>query len=276
MTSSKTDDAARATTLFGMPLDAVTMAEATARCRDALEHRDRMTIGVLNAAKTVRLRRDTALRESLLACDMLLADGQAVVWAGNFLGCPLPERVAGIDLFTSLLELADTERRSVYLLGATPEVLDTLVEVLAAAYPRMRIAGARDGYFPPAEDEHVARAILDSGADMLFLGMPSPRKENFLRQWDHLLGVPVRHGVGGSFDVLAGLTTRAPESWQRAGMEWAYRLLQEPRRMWRRYLTTNTAFLILMARERIRPTPPYLRASRPKASPPPIERKHHG
>ncbi|MEU5841252.1 WecB/TagA/CpsF family glycosyltransferase [Rhodococcus sp. NPDC047139] len=254
-----------------MPIDAVTMDEAVARCLDALEHRNRMTVGVLNAAKTVRLRKDTALRDSLLECDMLLADGQAVVWAGNLLGYPLPERVTGIDLFTSLLATADSEHLSVYLLGAEQSVLDDLVKVLAAKYPGLRIAGAQNGYFAPSDEEPIAQKIRASGADMLFLGMPSPRKENFLRRWEDLLEVPIRHGVGGSFDVLAGITKRAPERWQRAGMEWAYRLLQEPRRMWRRYLTTNTAFLFLLARELFHTTPPY-RPSKTLS----VARKHHG
>lgn len=271
MTADPTTGTRTSATLFGMPLDAVTMDEAVARCRDALKRREPMTVGVVNAAKTVRLRKDAALRESLLECDILLADGQAVVWAGNLLGYPLPERVAGIDLFTSLLATADTEHRSVYLLGAEQSVLDALVDVLTTKYPGLRIAGAHHGYFDESEEESIARAIRESRADMLFLGMPSPRKENFLRRWEDVLDVPIRHGVGGSFDVLAGITKRAPERWQRAGMEWAYRLLQEPRRMWRRYLTTNTAFLILLARERFRTTPPY---PRPEKLPTP--RKHHG
>ena len=100
---------------------------------------------------------------------------------------------------------------------------------------------------------------------MLFLGMVSPKKEIFTGTHGPTLGVPVVHGVGGSFDVLAGVTDRAPVAWQRAGMEWAYRLKQEPRRLARRYLTTNTAFLALTARERVRPTPAYV------AEPPPAQ-----
>jgi N-acetylglucosaminyldiphosphoundecaprenol N-acetyl-beta-D-mannosaminyltransferase len=92
---------------------------------------------------------------------------------------------------------------------------------------------------------------------MLFLGMGTPAKEIFLGRYADGLGVPVLHGVGGSFDVMAGVTRRAPARWQRAGMEWAYRLLQEPRRLWRRYLVTNTAFLFLLLGERIRRRPAY-------------------
>jgi N-acetylglucosaminyldiphosphoundecaprenol N-acetyl-beta-D-mannosaminyltransferase len=242
-------------TLFGLPLDAVTIDRVLEICRDSLASRQRTLIGVVNAAKIVNQRRDAELRQSLLECDLLLADGQSVVWASRLLRRPLPERVAGIDVFERLLGLAAAEERSVYLLGAKIEVLKTLQDRILKSYPGLRIAGARDGYFAEDESADVAAGIRASKADMLFLGMTSPKKENFLGAYGAGLNVPVQHGVGGSFDVLAGLTKRAPEIWQRIGCEWLYRLLQEPRRLWRRYLRTNTAFLLLTAREMIRPTP---------------------
>ncbi|KAE8764878.1 WecB/TagA/CpsF family glycosyltransferase [Georgenia thermotolerans] len=242
--------------LFGLPLNAATMADTLGACEQALHERRRLLVGVLNAAKVVNLRRDALLRASLMECDLLLADGQSVVWASRLLGRPLPERVAGIDLFVALLDLADREGFSVYLLGAKPDVLRRLVAHVEERYPGLVIAGARDGYFKEEESAEVAYEIRASRPDMLFLGMTSPKKEIFLAAHGRDLGVPVLHGVGGSFDVLAGLTRRAPECWQRYGMEWAYRLLQEPRRMWRRYLRTNSIFLALVVRELLRPSPP--------------------
>jgi N-acetylglucosaminyldiphosphoundecaprenol N-acetyl-beta-D-mannosaminyltransferase len=235
------------------------MDEVVARCADSLRTRRRTLIGVVNAAKIVRLRRDQLLRESLLDCDLIVADGQSVVWASRLLRAPLPERVAGIDLFERLLQHADAEGASVYLLGARPAVLAALRERILERYPAIRIAGTRDGYFDPADSAAVASEIAAAGADMLFLGITTPKKEIFLGTYGDRLGVPVLHGVGGSFDVLAGMTKRAPLRWQRAGLEWFYRLLQEPRRLWRRYLTTNTAFVGLTLAELVRPTPPYLR-----------------
>jgi N-acetylglucosaminyldiphosphoundecaprenol N-acetyl-beta-D-mannosaminyltransferase len=129
--------------------------------------------------------------------------------------------------------------------------------VVGQRYPRAVVVGSRDGYFTDAQAPEVAESIQRSGADMLFLGMVSPKKEIFIGTYGQSLGVPVVHGVGGSFDVLAGVTDRAPLAWQRAGMEWAYRLKQEPRRLARRYLTTNTAFLALTIQERVRPTSAY-------------------
>ena len=241
--------------LFGLAMDGLRIGEVVERCRLAIQTRRPLLIGVLNAAKIVNLRRDATLRDALLDCDMLLADGQSVVWASWLLRRPLPERVAGIDLFEALLDLADLERRSVYLLGARPEVLGALTQNVRQRWPGLQIAGSHDGYFADAEASDIAADIRASGADMLFLGMASPKKELYLRRFRHELDIPVLHGVGGSFDILAGLTRRAPLGWRRLGLEWAYRLAQEPRRMWKRYLVTNVGFISLTVIEAFRPSP---------------------
>lgn len=245
--------------LFGMTFDPLTLSQAVDQCGEALIDRRRMLVGVVNAAKAVNLRHDAVLRESLLECDMLLADGQSVVWAGRVLGRPLPERVAGIDLFEALLELADRERRSIYLLGAQPEVMATLEAIISARWPGAVIAGSHHGYFSEDEAAEVAEDIRRAAPDMLFLGITSPKKEIFLGRYGAALDVPILHGVGGSFDVMAGVVRRAPVAWQRAGMEWAYRLKQEPGRLWQRYLRTNTTFVALVLRDLLRPTPAYTR-----------------
>lgn len=249
--------------LFGLQVDALTIGQVLDLVRSSLESRERLLIGVVNAAKVINVRRDEFLRDSLLECDVLLADGQSVVWASRLLGQPLPERIAGIDLFELMLTLAHREGHSVYLLGARPEVLEKLVDQIQRRWPGLHVAGSRDGYFDASESADVAAKITHSGADMLFLGMTTPKKEIFLGTYGESLGVPVLHGVGGSFDVLAGLTRRAPLLWQRWGMEWAYRVLQEPRRLWKRYLTTNTLFLFLLLRERFRRLPLYVRTTNP-------------
>jgi N-acetylglucosaminyldiphosphoundecaprenol N-acetyl-beta-D-mannosaminyltransferase len=249
--------------LFGLSVDAVTLPEAVAVADRSVKSRARLLVGVVNAAKIVKLKTDPILRESLLEADLLLADGQAVVWASQLLGRPLPERVTGIDLFEALLDLADRDGLSVYLLGARAEVLGRVRDIIAVRWPRVRVAGSQHGYFPSEETGAVAERIAASHADMLFIAMGTPTKEIFLGTYGDRLAVPVLHGVGGSFDVLAGVTRRAPERWQRWGLEWAYRLVQEPRRLWRRYLVTNTAFLVLLVGERLRRRPEY--QSRPTA-----------
>ena len=249
--------------LFGLAIDAATLDQALSRCEAAIRTRSRVLVGVVNAAKIVNLRKDAKLRDSLLECDMILADGQAVVWASKILSRPLPERVAGIDLFEGLLNLADQKHYSVYLLGATPDVVAALAETIRHRFPDAVIAGWRDGYFADEEAETIAHEITMAHPDMLFLGMASPKKEIFLGRFGASLGVPVLHGVGGSFDVMAGVTQRAPESWQRLGLEWAYRLKQEPGRLWRRYLRTNTRFIVQVIIDRFRPTPAWERHTPP-------------
>ncbi len=249
--------AASTSCLFGLEVAGATMAEVLERASRCVETRERLMLGVLNAAKVVNLQRDEVLRNSLLECDLLLADGQSVVWASRLLRHPLPERVAGIDIFEALLAEGDRRGHRVYLLGATQEVLDAVLRVVAQRWPSLVVAGSRNGYFEDEESGEVAEQIRASRADLLFLAMSSPKKENFLGRYGDRLGVPVMHGVGGSFDVMAGVVRRAPEVWQRAGMEWAYRLVQEPRRLWRRYLVTNTTFVWMTLEERRHPRPPF-------------------
>lgn len=243
--------------LFGLPVHAATMQQAVEVCEQAIETGRPMVVGVVNAAKVVHLRRDPALRSAVVGCDLLLADGQSVVWASRLLRRPLPERVAGIDLFSALLGRADAAGQRVFFLGATEEVLGRLVDKVRHEMPGLQVAGAQNGYFTLDEAASVAGAIRASRADLLFVGMTSPHKELFLDTWGPTLDVRVCHGVGGSFDVLAGKTQRAPELWQRLGLEWLFRVKQEPKRLWKRYLTTNTRFLGLTLLELARPTPAY-------------------
>ena len=233
--------------------------------RTRITHDRPLVVGVVNAAKVVNLRRDASLRAAVLSCDLILADGQSVVWASRLLGHPLPERVAGIDLFGELLTRADAAGQRVYFLGATQEVLDRLIEKVRREMPGLQVAGAHDGYFTLQEAPAVAAAVRASQADLLFVGMTIPHKEVFLDTWGPSLGVRVCHGVGGSFDVLAGSTRRAPAAWQRLGLEWLFRVLQEPRRLWKRYLFTNLRFLGLTALELVHPVDP---SAPPVAVPP--------
>lgn len=238
--------------VLGIPIDALTMKQALQQCTDAIEHKEFLSIGVVNAAKIMAMRRDEQLRQAVSGCHMILADGQSVVWASQMLGIPLPERVAGIDLFQTLLAEAARRECRVYFLGARADVLGHMLDEVSRTFPGLIVAGARDGYFQLAEEAQVAAEIRRCGTDLLFLGMSSPKKELFLSHWGEATGASVVHGVGGSFDVLAGITRRAPVWYQKHGLEWFYRARQEPLRLGRRYLVTNTSFLALLAREMLR------------------------
>jgi N-acetylglucosaminyldiphosphoundecaprenol N-acetyl-beta-D-mannosaminyltransferase len=226
------------------------MDETVERCRELIEQDGVARQVSVNAAKLVALRDDDRLRQIIARCDIVNADGQSVVWASRMLGDPLPERVAGIDLMERLLLLAERHAYRVFFLGATPRVLERAVRKIRARHPQLRVAGYHDGYFR-ADDEDAVRAEISAATpDILFVAMSSPGKEYWLDSADGLDARLVM-GVGGALDVLAGDVRRAPGWIQRLGLEWLYRLAQEPGRLWRRYLTTNARFLLLLAREEI-------------------------
>jgi N-acetylglucosaminyldiphosphoundecaprenol N-acetyl-beta-D-mannosaminyltransferase len=238
--------------VLGCAIDRVDMEEAARRCDRFVRTHTRAQHMAINAAKIIAMRHDEALHRLVDGCELITADGQAVVWASRLLGDPLPARVAGIDLMLELLALAERRGYRVYFLGARAVVLERAITRLRQRYPRLVIAGWRDGYFSLVEERSVAGAIRATRPDLLFVAMSTPRKEYFLGRWGRAIDVPFSMGVGGALDVVAGVTRRAPRVLQRLGLEWAFRLAQEPRRLFRRYLVTNLAFIGLTARALIR------------------------
>jgi N-acetylglucosaminyldiphosphoundecaprenol N-acetyl-beta-D-mannosaminyltransferase len=234
--------------LLGFQIDPVDTESAVALIDSAIAERRFFRHGDLNAAKVVAMQTDVEMRDSITQAELVVADGQSVVWAARLLGLRLPGRVAGIDLMHRTIDLAERRGYSIYILGARQEVLERAVKRLEEAHPALRMAGYRNGYFDAAEEPRVADEIRDSGADILFVAISSPRKEYFLARHGPDLGVPYVMGVGGAIDVVAGFTRRAPLWVQRVGFEWAFRLVQEPRRLFRRYLVTNVRFIAFVAR----------------------------
>jgi N-acetylglucosaminyldiphosphoundecaprenol N-acetyl-beta-D-mannosaminyltransferase len=232
--------------LLGLSFDPVTMEIAVARCLEFCRaKRASHTIVTANASHLCMMRYDAELALACRAAQLTVADGMSVVWALRASGQPAPERVAGIDLMDRLLAAAAKDRLSVYFLGARREVVEALEKKSRVRYPGLEIAGFRDGYFGPQDHQAIVEEIRASGAHILFVGMPSPFKETWCERYRERLDVPVIMGVGGSFDVLAGYIKRAPRWVQSAGLEWFWRLLMEPRKLWRRYLTTNSEFVWL-------------------------------
>jgi N-acetylglucosaminyldiphosphoundecaprenol N-acetyl-beta-D-mannosaminyltransferase len=234
--------------LLGCPVDVLTMAETVelvlARLKAGADPCFQFS---LNAAKVVEARRNPEVLELLDRASIVNADGQSLVWAGALLGVRLPERVAGIDLFLTLVAAFEREGVSVYFLGAREDVLGLTVDRLRSQHPGLRIAGSHHGHFPPEEDARVAAEIAASAPDALFVAMSSPRKEYWIDTYQALTGARFAMGVGGSFDVVAGKVKRAPALVQRLGLEWAYRTAQEPLRLTGRYARTNAAFMGLVA-----------------------------
>ncbi|SFD06617.1 WecB/TagA/CpsF family glycosyltransferase [Massilia yuzhufengensis] len=205
---------------------------------------------VVNVDKLVKASRDPELRQIINACALVNVDGMPVVWAARLLGKPLKERVAGIDLFEALMARAADKGWRVFLLGAREDVVGKVAEVYTRKYPRLVLAGVRNGYWQGEEEEEaVAEQVRASRADLLFVAISSPKKEQFLGKYQARMRIPFAMGVGGTFDVAIGRVKRAPVWMQKSGLEWFYRFLQEPRRMFRRYFIDDMAFLKLLIRE---------------------------
>ena len=236
------------TDLLGCSVDVFTMAETVERARGAMHDRQRLQHVALNVAKFVNMRSDGILRADVIGSDVIGIDGMGIVLALRLLGVPVKERVAGIDLFWEILSVCAGDGFRPFLLGATPEVLQRAASVIGEHFPSIQIAGLRDGYFGPDQEAEVVEQIVNSRADCLFIAMPTPRKERFLSAYRDQLGVPFIMGVGGSLDVVSGYVRRAPKIIQSMGLEWLYRVYQEPRRMWWRYLKTNTLFAGILIR----------------------------
>jgi len=237
---------------YGVPLHPLTMAQTVARVEELVAGGGPHQHVVLNAAKVVQLKDDANLREIVRSCALVNADGQAVVWGARLLGIDVPERVTGVDLMDELLDRAAHLGWSVYFLGATEDVVRKVVDIQQTVRPGLQIAGFRNGYWTAEEEAGVVAAVAKTKPTLLFVAMPTPRKELFLAEHLDALGVPFAMGVGGSFDIIAGLTKRAPAWMQRAGLEWMFRLLQEPRRMFRRYLVGNVRFILITLSEKLR------------------------
>ncbi len=236
-------------TIASVPMHAVDMQAALDVIDRFIAERTPHYNVAINAAKVVGYQTDDALQTCIREAHLVTADGQAVVWAARMLGQFLPSRVAGADLMEELLGHAARKGYAVYFFGARQDVVEEVVARATRTHPSLRVAGYRNGYFGRTEEGDIVAEIRAAAPDVLFLGFGSPAKEYFMNRHYRALAVPFVMGVGGTFDVLAGRVRRAPRWMQRSGLEWFFRLAQEPRRMWKRYLVGNCRFIALVARE---------------------------
>lgn len=227
---------------LGSKIDALNMEETVKRVEEAIRTRQPLQHVVVNVAKLMRMHKDSELREIVNNSGLINADGAGVVWGARLMGIDIPERVAGIDLMQRLIQVADERQYRIFFLGAEEGVVRDVIARYKRRYPNLQICGYRNGYFKDEDALSVAMQIQKAKPDMLFVGMSSPRKERFISKYKQLMEVPFVMGVGGSFDVVAGRVKRAPVWMQNAGLEWFYRLAQEPGRMWKRYLVTNSQY----------------------------------
>jgi N-acetylglucosaminyldiphosphoundecaprenol N-acetyl-beta-D-mannosaminyltransferase len=235
---------------LGCPIDVINMAETVNVIIDRIKNKKFTQHVVVNVAKIVNMQKDSFLDQSVRESDIINIDGMGVLIGARFLGHDAPSRVAGIDLFHELLVMCGEKKYPVFLLGATEEVVSSVVDIVNRLYTDIEVAGYHHGFF--WDDEvAVVNEIKDSGAKLLFVAITSPKKENFINKWKEELGVDFVMGVGGTFDVVAGKVKRAPKWMQDYGLEWFYRIAQEPRRMWKRYAITNSIFAWMLIKAKL-------------------------
>jgi len=207
---------------------------------------------VVNVAKIINLQKDARLFKSVNDSDLINIDGMGIIYGANFLKLDVKKehKVSGIDLFHSLIKLSKNKGYKIFILGASEEVIKLTNDNLLSRYPNLKIAGYHHGYFWN-DEEKIVQKIKNSGSQLLFVAITSPKKENFINKWKKDLNVNFVMGVGGTFDIVAGKIKRAPVWMQNNGLEWVYRIIQEPKRMWKRYLVTNTKYLFFLIKEKL-------------------------
>lgn len=219
--------------VLDVEIAAVTMEEAVALCASMVESGRPHIIATANAEMLMRAKKDSRFRRLLQECDLVLPDGAGILWAGDQLGTPFPERVTGADLTDRLLRLAGEKCWPVYFLGGAPGVAREAADRYMAAHGEFPLAGIHDGYFDEEEEQRILREIRESGTRILLVGMGVPKQEEWLRRHREELGPVLGMGIGGVFDIMAGRLTRAPLWMQRHRLEWAYRLFLQPSRIGR-------------------------------------------
>ena len=221
------------TVVLGTEIDAVSLEEAVDRAVTIMASRKGAYAVTPNSEMLLQARKDPVLAAALRRAALSLPDGVGVLLVSRILGCPIRERVCGIDFAWRLFDVMESEGKSVFLLGAKEGIADRAAERLQRNYPRLQIAGTHSGYFEPWEEQALLKQINAVSPDLLLVCLGSPKQELWMERVSSQLQVGLMAGLGGTLDVLAGTVRRAPESWQKCGMEWLFRLLCQPRRIFR-------------------------------------------
>lgn len=238
--------------ILNTTIDVLTMKETIDLVEKYITTKTPLHLMGVNADKINEVNANELMSEIVNKCGVINADGASVVLASKYLKKPLPERVAGIDLMMNLVELADQKSYKIFLLGAKEEVVKKTKEKLIQKYSKLNIVGIRNGYFKEADWEMVSEQIEKTNPDLVFVGITSPIKEYLIEYLQNKGHKEVFMGVGGSFDVISGNIPRAPLWMQKMNLEWLFRMLQEPKRLFKRYFVGNTKFINAVIHEKIR------------------------
>ena len=235
--------------ILGVPIDGVTMDQAVQVVGKMIKDRGRPHMVVTaNSEMIVAANYDPLLLHIMERADLVVPDGIGVVWAARLLGCPVPQRVPGVDLMKALLSEAEVKEWKVFLLGAAPGVAEKAAEAILAEFPALRIVGCHHGFFGKEDETTLIQDLRESDADILFAALGVPRQEKWAAAHLGTIGIPVSMGVGGSFNIWAGIDKRAPQWMQRIGLEWLYRFARQPQRWRRMGALPHFAFAVLWDR----------------------------
>jgi N-acetylglucosaminyldiphosphoundecaprenol N-acetyl-beta-D-mannosaminyltransferase len=222
---------------LGCPVDNLSMREAVHKLEDFIHQGLPHHVAVINANKLWRMEKDSSIAKAVLTASLFIPE-KAVVIGCRILRLNVKHHIGGIMLLKAFLPRAEEKGYKIYFLGANSEVLEKMIGVLRLRYARLRIVGWHDGYFTVQEEPAINREIKELCPDVVFVALGTPKQELWIAEHSVPLGIPVCMGVGGSFDVLAGLKKDAPDWIRTVALEWLYRLLQDPKNLWKRYLIT--------------------------------------
>ncbi|MBD0384285.1 WecB/TagA/CpsF family glycosyltransferase [Paenibacillus sedimenti] len=237
--------------IYGVPVSKMGMKQTVAYLTDAIEQRQPHQIITANPIMVMAAQEDPAYLRMMQEAELIVPDGTGVVWAANYVGEPVAERVPGYDLLHELMKVGEPKGWKVYLLGASSDVIQAAADRLKALYPGIELVGVRDGYFGADQDAEVIADIVQAAPDLLFVGRSAANQEPWIAKYKEQLAVPVMMGVGGSFDVLSGKLKRAPLMFQKLRLEWFYRLLQEPWRYKRMLILPKFALKVMREKEKV-------------------------
>jgi len=242
--------------MCGAPIDNVSMNEAIESIETLINERHAAMVVTPNVDHIVKLQRDAELNNIYQKADLILPDGMPILWGAFFLGTPLKEKVSGSDLFLKLCEMSSKRGYRLFFLGGRPTAAVKAAKALQTLYPNLNICGI---YSPPLgfeQDQHENKRIIaminESQPDILFAGLGCPKQEKWIYIHKNACQVPVSIGIGASFEFVAGLVKRAPVWMRQAGLEWFWRFLQEPKRLWRRYFIEDMSYFWLLLKQKMR------------------------
>ena len=231
--------------ILGIHVDSLTMGEAVGRIQTSIEEKSPMLVATANAEMLMRATYDRELRDILNGAALVVPDGAGTVWAAHHLGHLMPERVAGYDLAQELMREAPQKGYRIFFFGAAPGVAEKAKEKAEKLYPGIEIVGIRNGFFSKEDEPEILHEIQQAAPDILLAALGVPKQEKWLAAHLAELAVPVSMGVGGTFDVMAGVMKRAPRWMQRAKLEWLFRGALQPKRAGRLMALPRFVFKVM-------------------------------